>query len=388
MYSGEMEANSLIRDPQLDNVRGLAIISVVGVHTAQAASHALVANAHDPSVFDMWALLFAQLGKYGVELFFFLSGVLLAKVYGTESKISLKAYAARRLGRILPLWYMFSLFSFLLYLFFNEGYWKGLLDMTEGGVSGHILIAISAIFFITWAIIPGVATEQRVVGGGWSIESEVAHYALFPIFRKLSSLKLIAVISVSGFLASLNDFLIHSIPALKEIATRLESLSIFTTLPFFLGGLLLVGWDQTVIKKSLTWKYLPFWMMSFTGWVLFLINGVPYGFVYEAVGFVILAFGASYVLGKSRLVSKAMSQVGKFSYFIYFLHFYVVAAFYELQPSISSSVIFLEVSSSPLAFAILHLAYFWIALSLSLALGSFSYKFFELPVLRRIRRIR
>jgi peptidoglycan/LPS O-acetylase OafA/YrhL len=129
-------------------------------------------------------------------------------------------------------------------------------------------------------------------------------------------------------------------------------------------------------------------MMSFTGWVLFLINGVPYGFVYEAVGFVILAFGASYVLGKSRLVSKAMSQVGKFSYFIYFLHFYVVAAFYELQPSISSSVIFLEVSSSPLAFAILHLAYFWIALSLSLALGSFSYKFFELPVLRRIRRIR
>jgi peptidoglycan/LPS O-acetylase OafA/YrhL len=268
------------------------------------------------------------------------------------------------------------------------GYWKSLLDFTGGGISGHMVIAISALFFITWAIIPGVSTDQRVVGGGWSIESEVTHYALFPLFRKLSSLKLIAVISICGFLASFNDFSISNIPAIQEIAMRLESLSIFTTLPFFLGGLLLVGWDKTDLKKSLTWKFLPFWMMSITGWVLFLINGVPYGVVYEAVGFVILAFGASYVLEKSRLVSKAISHVGKFSYFIYFFHFYMVAAFYELQPSITSSEIFLGVSSGPLAFAILHLAYFWIALLVSLALGSFSYKYFEGPILRRVRRIK
>jgi len=382
-----MEAKSVIHDSQLDIVRGLAIISVLGVHTAQAASKAFMDYDHVFSVFDMWSLLLAQFGKYGVELFFFLSGVLLAKVYG-GSQLSLKAYSARRLGRILPLWYMFSLFSFLLYLFLNLGSWKSLLDVTEGGISGNILIVISALFFITWAIIPGVATDQRVVGGGWSIESEVTHYALFPLVRKLSTLKLIAAISISGFLASFTDFSISNIPALKEIAMRLESLSIFTTLPFFLGGLLLVGMDQAALKKSLTWKYLLFWMMSLIGWGLFLFNGVPYGVVYEAVGFVILAFGASYVLEKSRLVSKAISQVGKFSYFIYFFHFYVVTAFFQLQPSITSSGIFLVVSTSPLAFAILHFVYFWIALLLSLALGLLSYKYFEGPILNRVRRVR
>jgi peptidoglycan/LPS O-acetylase OafA/YrhL len=55
---------------------------VLGVHTAQTASKALVDYDHVFSVFDMWALLLAQFGAHGVELFFFLSGVLLAKVYG------------------------------------------------------------------------------------------------------------------------------------------------------------------------------------------------------------------------------------------------------------------------------------------------------------------
>jgi len=307
---------------------------------------------------------------------------------GGESKLSLKAYSARRLGRILPLGYMFPLFSFILYIFLNMGNWKSLLDFTGGGISGHIAIAISALFFITWAIIPGVAADQRVVGGGWSIESEVTHYALFPFVRKLSSLNLILIISISGFLASFNDFSIANIPSLKELAMRLEALSIFTTLPFFLAGLLLVGWDQAALKKSLTWKYLLFWIMSLTGWGLLLFNRVPYGEVCKAVGFVIFAFGASYVLEKSRLLSKAISKVGKFSYFIYFFHFYVIAVFYELQPIITSSVIFLGVSNSPLAFAILHSAYFCIALLLSLALGALSYKYFEGPILSRVRRIK
>jgi peptidoglycan/LPS O-acetylase OafA/YrhL len=155
-----------------------------------------------------------------------------------------------------------------------------------------------------------------------------------------------------------------------------------------LGGLLLVGWEKGALKKSLTWKYFLFWIVSCIGWLLWILNGVPYGTVYEAIVFGVLAFGASYFLTNSQVLSRSLSNIGKHSYFIYFFHFVVNGAFFELQPSIESSTLFKEISELSIAFPVLHFAYFWVALGISLALGSLSYKYFEGPILRRAREIK
>lgn len=373
------------RDLQLDVVRGLAIIAVVAIHTAQVSSMALVDSGYVFSWVDKLFRSAAEFGKYGVELFFFLSGVLLAKIYGRDSSLSLNGYIARRLGRILPLWYVFAFSSFLLYWIFSMGWWKGLLDEAGGGAVGQIQVVISTLFFITWALIPG--TPQRAIPGGWSIESEMTHYALFPLVRKLSSTQLIALMAICGFLATLHDVSFTN-NLLEGITLRLESLSIFTTFPFFLGGLLFVGWDKAAIRRSFEWKNLLFWAFSASGICLLMLKEVPFGFVSEAIFFAIAVFGVSYLLIKNKVMSKALSTIGKYSYFIYFFHFYVVAAFVAFQKTIETSAVFSFMSRMPFAFPILHFVYFSLALVAALLLGFLSYKYFENPILKRARRIK
>lgn len=99
----------------LDVLRGLAIFSVVAVHSVLTA---------DPIVLDNKSELFFRLiclGKYGVELFFFLSGWLLASIYGLQGKRLGKDYWARRAGRIYPLWLLFLFIGFLRWEFTNYG---------------------------------------------------------------------------------------------------------------------------------------------------------------------------------------------------------------------------------------------------------------------------
>jgi fucose 4-O-acetylase-like acetyltransferase len=60
-------AGTLNRDTQLDIVRGLAIISVVAIHTAQVATIALEDFGYTFSWFDSLARGISEFGKYGVE---------------------------------------------------------------------------------------------------------------------------------------------------------------------------------------------------------------------------------------------------------------------------------------------------------------------------------
>lgn len=370
------------RDSQLDVIRGLAILSVVAVHSAQTSKSALDAFGHQFSVTESFLIEFAYLGQYGVELFFLLSGVLLAKIYGRQRDFSLGNYTQRRLARILPLWYVFAIASFLLFLI-DRGWWKGLLEETQGGVTGQLAVVMSTLFFLTWAIIPG--TQDRALAGGWSIESEMAHYSLFPLIRDTSSKGLIFAIALCGFLASINDSIDERTPILVEISSRLESLSIFTTLPFFLFGMLIANWGSVAPENFLSWRNLPFLVFSTTGLFLLLLNDLPYGIVREAAIFVFLAYGVSFVMLKSTWISSKLSTLGKYSFFIYFFHFYVVSGLVYFQPQIVESSFFLHLVELPITFLFLHFLYFSIALVLSHYLGSLSYRYFEKPFITRFR---
>ncbi len=386
MYVESMREIQVNRDKQLDVVRGIAIFCVIAVHTSQVSTITLTAAEYQFSFLDQVGRYSSEFGKYGVELFFFLSGILLAKLYAKRAGFSLRGYAARRLARILPLWYVFTICSLLVYMILDLGWWKGLLGESGGGIGGQLQVAISTFLFMTWVVFPG--TAERAVPGGWSIESEMTHYVLFPFFRNFSTVKLIFTIALCGILAALNDLLLENVVVLYDIPARLETLSIFTTFPFFLGGVLAVVWNIDSVKARLTWKYLPFWLFSAVGVVLLVLNQVPFGSFAEAIGFGALAYGTSFIFIKSRILTKAISTVGKYSYFTYFFHFYIVGALLNLHAQIGATPIFGALMETSLAFLILHFAYFSFALLLSQGLGFLSYKYFENPILSWARKIK
>jgi peptidoglycan/LPS O-acetylase OafA/YrhL len=371
------------RDNHLDVVRGLSIIAVVTIHTAQVTELGLTQSGYKFSEVDSALRELAEFGKYGVELFFFLSGTLLGSLYGSSVNFRIQDYTKRRLARILPLWWVFAIGSFFLFFMFNMGWWKGLLAETSGGILGNLLVAVSTLIFATWLLIPG--TTQRAVQGGWSIESEMAHYAIYPWVRLFSTKKLILTVSVCGFLAFLNDYIIWSQPGLKYLSASIESLSILTTLPFFIAGILLVKIKEQVVVWGDWRSNIVFFPFSLTGFGLLLANEVPFGFFWEAAVFVLLSFFVAQCLQKIAPLSKILVSIGKYSYFTYFFHFYLISGFIFFQPAISASSAWGQITETSSAFIQVHLALLVFSLAASQLVGFFSYRYFEGPILRRAR---
>src|SRR5882757_353520 len=92
----------------LDGVRGLAILMVILFHSTVINPQ----NAH-----ERWFCALLNLGSFGVDLFFVLSGFLitgiLVEAKGTPGYF--RNFYARRILRIFPLYYLLIAFSFLVF---------------------------------------------------------------------------------------------------------------------------------------------------------------------------------------------------------------------------------------------------------------------------------
>lgn len=95
------------RNIDLDFLRGVAILSVIGLHIELPASHyAVLSLLMDP---------FKQMGGRGVDLFFVLSGFLvgglLLKEYRDTGRVNGPRFLIRRAFKIWPAYYVFVLFN-------------------------------------------------------------------------------------------------------------------------------------------------------------------------------------------------------------------------------------------------------------------------------------
>ena len=72
----------LLRNPWLDVLRGIAIVGVLSVHTIQTTDPLVTGLGGSTS--NTFSNIMS-LGQYGVEVFFFLSGWLMAALYGNPS---------------------------------------------------------------------------------------------------------------------------------------------------------------------------------------------------------------------------------------------------------------------------------------------------------------
>lgn len=152
-----------------DFVRAAACVTVLFHHLAQRMSW----NDHLGAI--EWFRVFAQIGTFGVAMFFVLSGFLLARPFWQaldrgEAPPSLRTYALRRAARILPGFWLALLVTFVL-------------SITVFGAvpDGQLVLRLLAGMFVVadwhWVILFPV----EVNGPLWSISFEVTSYVLLPL---------------------------------------------------------------------------------------------------------------------------------------------------------------------------------------------------------------
>ncbi len=265
-----------------------------------------------------------------------------------------------------------------------------LAEVAGGGVAGNAVVAVSTLLFLTWALLP--STSERALAGGWSIESEMTHYILFPLFRKFEISGLFTVLAISGFLAWLSDLASDHLQTLSPLTIRLEALSIFTTFPFFVIGMILGKSQGATLRASFnaalmylrTNKIMGFFLML--GLILLSANELPYGNVAEASVFCLAMFLLSFPILRSAKATQFLVWVGKYSYFTYFFHFWIISGIIyalELQNSRNISSLLIEIWWT---LPLLNILLFCFVVLICQVIGAVSFRYFEAPWIRKSRK--
>lgn len=326
--------------PALDGLRGIAALIVVVSHYSNET--------------NLWGgFLGSGAGQAGVILFFILSGFLITKLH-IDQQFNLKncgAYAIRRIARVYPYFVIVAaLPAFLVWVGF-----PGKIGMVEIDSFPKYLRQILLI--------------ERGANVFWTIQVEILFYASFIFIWLLAraavnSIVVFLMVSLvvglslllkpkTGFLFfdSAHIFLIGVLSAIvyKWLPQRISGLAWSVA---GLSLLLSVPLTFPVIYKSLTGIEIDPWLS-----VLVLA---------QLAALFNLALRGSGLLG-SLLSSKVLVWLGKISFSIYLLHYFVLVGFLSLVGPVTN-----------------HALYFLCVMSLIIPISWIGYKYVEMPVQRLV----
>jgi exopolysaccharide production protein ExoZ len=296
-------------------------------------------------------------GAAGVDIFFVLSGFIMAHT-ALDKKITPLSFIINRIARIVPLYWLLTLFIFTL----------GLL---RPSLFPHLPIdgphLISSLLFIP-------KPDGQIVYVGWTLNYEMMFYYIFAIGLLLSgkwARSLFTISFLALFAASLS---------LVKINFVLDYLRNPVILEFALGILI-----------ALTWRILP--APRSTG-ILGLLTVL--GFCALFVGPNVLNSGhaldrplhwglpsALVVMGAVllerrgvRATNKLVQLIGDASYSIYLTHFFVTRA-YEKAPK------FIDLEQHQMA----AYAYSMVAMSVVVVIGIMTYRWIEMPLTKGAKQL-
>jgi peptidoglycan/LPS O-acetylase OafA/YrhL len=307
--------------PEVDGLRFVAITAVVLYHIRDfTPGHAVAFSEIHPldSLFSM----FLSIGHYGVQLFFILSGFLLAMPFakwrlGFGAKPSLRKYYGRRLSRLEPPYLLAMIFLFLAGIAAHAlspgaSKWTGISNWPN--LLASLTYQHNLIYGVQSLITPVV----------WSLEIEVQFYLLAPLLAAPFSIRNTVV--RRGLFVSL----IVALPLLRELlplwlGSRFNSLPWhleFFVAGFLLADLFLVDWREAPSRK-ISWD-----TASLLGWpALIAIMFAPKLSWLLAPAALLCYVGAfrgkisSWVLSRPEL-----TVIGGMCYSIYLLHYTVIMA--------------------------------------------------------------
>lgn len=282
--------------PEVDGLRFVAISTVVLFHVSRYVRDSGVATGEPGALFS---LLYAT-GYYGVQLFFGLSGFLLAlpfvRAVRDGTRVPLRAYFARRLTRLEPPYVVMLLSVFAL---------------DFGGALARLIAAVG----YQHTLIFGEMYPPN--GATWSLETEVQFYVLAPLLSRIFLVRSALVRRGTIVVAML---------AAAVIAVLVDAPRWFATLPVhiheFLVGYLLADlyvndWQEAP-SEGRVWD-----VVSAVGWPLLPIAVAGSAPVRIALPFLVLALYCAALRGPfSRRVFRAplLVAIGGMCYSIYLLH--------------------------------------------------------------------
>ena len=328
-------------------------------------------------------------GKYGVELFFFISGWLLVSIYGLSGESLGKAYWARRIGRIYPLWLIFLGIQ----LFRAQATQTGGFYTAQQPVSGEPDVWHSTggiiVLALTFTLFISATLWNNVIPGGWSIQSEVGHYIVFPLIRNRSiNFVLLTAVVINFATRHLKDTRpnMSTWPSgTLHVADAWIRLGLYSTFGYFLVGILSFliyrGWvDTKSFRESFTstgisWIVLVIFVQS-----LFVVS-CPLGRQTEAYKFLLVMMLASFAIYKFHTTRSIFRVLGKYSYFIYFMHFRVLDSMERIATN--NGFFGTGPGSQQLTFVIV----LFLALGVSTLVAIASMKYLELPLIRISQRV-
>ena len=306
--------------PEVDGVRFVAIALVFLFHLAGDVLRHSPAGYRDPLEND-WFFSFTQHGNIGVQIFFVLSGFLLASPFAEHylnggKKISMQTYFLRRVTRLEPPYVICLILFLFLKMLGNRG---TLADLMPNFWAS--LLYVHNIVFLRPSDINFVA---------WSLEVEVQFYILAPAISWL-----LFRIAQPALRRSLIVGLIAAASLISQFcATAWTGLSLVGQAPYFLAGMLLADfWRSGASYGQSKAKYPALWDLGVVAGIAALCS-LHFGWASVSV----FAFGTALLTAcsvyamfkgawfKSFLSLPFVSVVGGMCYSIYLLHNYVIAA--------------------------------------------------------------
>jgi peptidoglycan/LPS O-acetylase OafA/YrhL len=367
------------RNLWIDVLRGLAILGVVSVHTMQATNSLLVGNK---------SIAFAyliELGRYGVEVFFFISGWLLASIYGLDGNNLGKAYLFRRIGRIYPLWVFF--FCLNIFIWQINGNVKIISEFAGGNIDNSFALVLTTIMTLTFTLFLSGVLWNVVIPGGWSIQAEVAHYMLFPLVRNKPPRLILQLATVVNVITALIVFFRPNLEAQSDFLLYIIDswirLGLYSTFGFFLIGI--AGFTVFSHYKNSEVNlehYSNYHNILIVYCISLLIVPCPFGKQIEAMGYLSIMILISIGIIQNKKLSLFFRVLGKYSYFIYFMHFIVLNFASWIVRNYSLVLVDLNIQ---LLLFVLMLAF---VLTISLILAAPSMKFIEQPFINMARKVK
>lgn len=287
----------------IDALRGYAILLVMFVHAQQL---------FNPT--SEWLARAASEGARGVQLFYIVSAYTLMRSLLHRMKQGgegiWQAYAIRRFFRIAPLFYLIVVVNFMDLGLAPRVWAPNGLTMAE---------VFSALVFVN-AWIPNAITS--VVDGGWSVAVEANFYLLLPFVLMVATTARRAVlIALIGGLAgfALSEALVAH---LRTTGTDAITISFFKfwlpyqLLAFGLGIALFYRPAMPFLRRAIV-----FWPLLVVVAYVFFLRGKAFPIKVACLGvFTVMMLENA----GSLLVNRGAVFIGKISYSLYFLHFFVL----------------------------------------------------------------
>jgi len=379
-------ASSTQRVPELDGLRGLAILLVIICHYIADATHARLGFLGDH------LLTILGVGWSGVDLFFVLSGFLIGGILleSQESPNYFRTFYLRRVHRILPVYYLWIVLYIAFVCVAVYVLPRPVVLMPPGKALAQLDLTPFPKYFL---FLQNIFYSPRVFEWmwfvvTWSLAVEEQFYLVAPpLVRFLSRRTLIRVLTLTVCLAPfLRWYCFRYLPQLDHfyqfgMPCRADALS--------LGILAAIGWrwapfqkflhdhpavlQRVVIYLGVVLIGLLWWLARPANTVMVTVGYSVLAFFFAALLLLVLSQTASFPAPLMR--ATWLRKLGTISYCVYIIHL-------AFNQALHRFLLHAEPSIAHWRGLLLTLS----ALGLTLLTAAISWKYFEKPLIRRGHR--